>query len=438
MDGGGSREKTEKKMDERCKGRHPEECDAGALAHLLKCSLGTGILAMPHAFRNAGIVFGFVITVLIGVVCTHCVHILVKSSHILCRRQKIPSLTYAQTAELAFLSGPPSLQRFSSLSRIFASVMMALTYFCSLCVYLVFIATSIKQLADHYYQEGTPEEDTLNIRFYILMLAPFVYALGMITNLKFLVPFSAAANLLMMTGFAITLYYMLTDIPPVENLPYIATADEIPIFFSTVIFAMEGIGVVMPLENSMKNPSHFLGCPGVLNTSMAIVIFMYTLVGLAGYLKYGDDTAASITLNLPIGEVLAQAVKFLIAAAILLSYGLQVFIPVDIVWTSLQGLVPERWKYVALYCFRVIVVSATIAVAVVVPNLGPAISLVGAICFSTLGLLTPAVIETATCWEHDLGRWNWLLWKNLFIIIFSLVALITGTYTSIIEIITAY
>nr|CAD7393741.1 unnamed protein product [Timema cristinae] len=283
----------------------------------------------------------------------------VKSSHILCRRQKIPSLTYAQTAELAFLSGPPSLQRFSSLSRIFASVMMALTYFCSLCVYLVFVATSIKQLADHYYQEGTPEEDTLNIRFYILMLAPFVYALGMITNLKFLVPFSAAANLLMMTGFAITLYYMFKDIPPVENHPYIAAADEIPIFFSTVIFAMEGIGVVMPLENSMKNPSHFLGCPGVLNTSMTIVTFMYTLVGLAGYLKYGDDTAASITLNLPIR---------------------------------------------------------------------PAISLVGAICFSTLGLLSPAVIETATCWEHDLGRWNWLLWKNLLIIIFSLMALTTGTY----------
>nr|CAD7196254.1 unnamed protein product [Timema douglasi] len=351
VDGGGSREETEKKMDGRRKGRHPEEGmaltterststltlsdvnlgdfgsnDAGALAHLLKCSLGTGILAMPHAFRNAGIVFGFVITVLIGVVCTHCVHILVssqqfykesrpglrgsfcvascvKSSHILCRRQKIPSLTYAQTAELAFLSGPPSLQRFSSLSRIFASVMMALTYFCSLCVYLVFVATSIKQLADHYYQEGTPEEDTLNIRFYILMLAPFVYALGMITNLKFLVPFSAAANLLMMTGFAITLYYMFKDIPPVENYPYIAAADEIPIFFSTVIFAMEGIGVVMPLENSMKNPSHFLGCPGVLNTSMTIVTFMYTLVGLAGYLKYGNDTAASITLNLPIGEV---------------------------------------------------------------------------------------------------------------------------------------
>ncbi|CAG2067250.1 unnamed protein product, partial [Timema podura] len=61
---------------------HPNS-DAGALAHLLKCSLGTGILAMPHAFRNAGIVFGFVITVLIGVVCTHCVHILVSSSKVL-------------------------------------------------------------------------------------------------------------------------------------------------------------------------------------------------------------------------------------------------------------------------------------------------------------------------------------------------------------------
>lgn len=49
----------------------------GSLAHLLKSSLGTGILAMPAAFKNAGLLFGGVGTLVLGLVCTHSVHILV-------------------------------------------------------------------------------------------------------------------------------------------------------------------------------------------------------------------------------------------------------------------------------------------------------------------------------------------------------------------------
>jgi uncharacterized membrane protein len=76
-----------------------------------------------------------------------------------------------------------------------------------------------------------------------------------------------------------------------------------------------------------------------------------------------------------------------------------------------------------------------VAVAIAVPNLGPIISLVGALCFSTLGLFVPAVIETVTYWEYGLG---WRLWKNIFIILFALLALLTGSYASILEIITEY
>jgi proton-coupled amino acid transporter len=70
-----------------------------------------------------------------------------------------------------------------------------------------------------------------------------------------------------------------------------------------------------------------------------------------------------------------------------------------------------------------------------VPNLGPIISFVGAVCYSTLGLFCPAVIETVTYWDHGLG---WRLWKNIFIVAFALIALFTGGYASILEIIDEY
>jgi solute carrier family 36 (proton-coupled amino acid transporter) len=67
---------------------------------------------------------------------------------------------------------------------------------------------------------------------------------------------------------------------------------------STVIFAMEGIGVVMPIENKMAKPEHFLGCPGVLNIAMFVVVAMYASLGFFGYAKYGESAMGSITLNL--------------------------------------------------------------------------------------------------------------------------------------------
>lgn len=74
------------------------------------------------------------------------------------------------------------------------------------------------------------------------------------------------------------------------------------IFYSTVIFAMEGIGVVMPVENTMKKPQHFLGCPGVLNIAMLIVIVLYAIIGFFGYWCFGIKVKGSVTENLPVDE----------------------------------------------------------------------------------------------------------------------------------------
>lgn len=52
----------------------------------------------------------------------------------------------------------------------------------------------------------------------------------------------------------------------------------------------------------MQKPQHFLGCPSVLNVTMSIVVVLYAVMGIFGYLAYGEDAKASITLNLPTQE----------------------------------------------------------------------------------------------------------------------------------------
>lgn len=92
---------------------------------------------------------------------------------------------------------------------------------------------------------------------------------------------------------------MLQDLPKTSTVHGFSSWATLPLYFGTAIYAFEGIGVVLPLENNMKTPQDFGGPIGVLNTGMVIVACLYTSVGFFGYLKYGDHVKGSITLNLP-------------------------------------------------------------------------------------------------------------------------------------------
>ncbi|XP_054274645.1 proton-coupled amino acid transporter-like protein pathetic isoform X2 [Macrosteles quadrilineatus] len=407
---------------------HPTT-DTETLIHLLKGSLGTGILAMPAAFRNAGLFFGLFATFIIGIVCTYCIHILVKCAHKLCRRMKVPSLGFADVAEVAFLAGPPSIQKFATLSRFLVNLFLVVDLLGCCCVYIVFVAKNAKQVID------VNLETDIDLRLYMLALLPLLICMNLIRNLKYLAPFSMVANILIGTGMGITFYYIFQDLPPVTSQPKFSSMAQLPIFFGTAIFALEGIGVVMPLENNMKTPTHFIGCPGVLNTGMFFVVLLYSSVGFFGYLKYGDATEPSITLNLP-DNILAQSVKVMIAVAIFLTYSLQFYVPMEIIWKAVKH---RFTKHPALveYSIRIVLVIMTVLIAIMVPNLGPFISLVGAVCLSFLGLMFPSIVEIIVYWgsEEGLGKGNWILWKNLAVIMFGVVGFFTGSYTSILEII---
>jgi len=82
---------------------------------------------------------------------------------------------------------------------------------------------------------------------------------------------------------------LLLRLPRIPALGHILQCDRDPTICAQV----------MPLENNMKTPQHFIGCPSVLNIGMSIVVVLYSTVGLFGYLKYGSSTQGSITLNLP-------------------------------------------------------------------------------------------------------------------------------------------
>lgn len=79
--------------------------------------------------------------------------------------------------------------------------------------------------------------------------------------------------------------------------------------------------------------------------------------------------------------------------------------------------------------------TLTVMVAIALPQIGAFVSLIGAVCLSMLGLIMPPIIELVTYWEHEgLGRLNWRLWKNCFLICFGIIGFVLGAYVSIEEI----
>lgn len=71
--------------------------------------------------------------------------------------------------------------------------------------------------------------------------------------------------------------------------------------------------------------------------------------------------------------------------------------------------------------------------ACIIPNLGGIISLVGAVSSSALALIFPPIIEIVTFWPDGLGKYKWMLWKDLFILMFGLLGFVFGTYTSLLH-----
>lgn len=356
--------------------------DHDTLMHLLKASLGTGILAMPVAFSSAGTVVGIVATIFTAIVCTHCAYILVKAAHALYRRTNKTQMTFDQVAETAFATGPTWLRWFSKPSGYLITSSLWFTYFGTCAVYTVIIAANFNQVYEYYAGY------TINVKIAIAALLIPLILLAWVPNLKYLAPVSAVANVFMGVGLAITFYYLVTDAPAVSERPMAVDITRIPAFFSIVIFAMEAIGVVMPLENSMKTPQNFIGLCGVLNQGMGGVTLIYILLGFLGFVKYGEEAQGSITLNLPVEELPAQAVKILIALAVYCTFGLQFYVCVEIGWNAIKDSFTKRPMLVN-YVMRTVFVTGAVLLAIAVPTIAPFVGLIGAFCFSILGLIIP-------------------------------------------------
>ena len=142
----------------------------------------------------------------------------------------------------------------------------------------------------------------------ILLIPMILFCL--IKDLKILAPFSALANFFMIIGVIVILAELVTgEQKAFSELDMIAPVKNWSVFYSSAIYAFEGISLVLPVYSKMQTQEAFSPLTGILNTGMSLVAIMYFSVGFFGYVKYGHDAASSITLNLNIKNVSLQQQK---------------------------------------------------------------------------------------------------------------------------------
>ncbi|ELU12760.1 hypothetical protein CAPTEDRAFT_170430 [Capitella teleta] len=403
-----------------------------SLMNLLKGNVGTGILAIPLAIKNAGLWVGFIGLIFLAVICIHCMHLLVDASHRLCKRTGKSKLDYGEVAAETFRVRYGD--RAASLARTIINIFLCITQFGFCIVYILFIAENIRHIVSTHYPEAQ-----WALQSYQALLLIILIPYSLVRQLKYLAMFSLAANFLTFFGLVVILQCCFRNLQPVTSLPVFNTANGLALYFGTAIYAFEGIGVVLPIENKMKHPDRFAGWNGVLNTGMVIVAVLYLATGFYGYLSFGDDIKSSITLNLDTNNPLYLSVQVIFAVCIFLTFALQFYVPVLLIWPFFHQRLPSgNLRQYGERGMRIIFVLFCFVMAAVIPHLDLMISLVGAVSSSTLALIFPPILEILTLWPDELGRCKWRLVKDVLLIAFGVLGFLAGSFVSIYEIIKTF
>lgn len=397
-----------------------------AFIHMVKAMLGTGLLSLPLAFKHSGLWLGLILIVIICSVCLFCMRQVVFAAHFVCQRYGRDVVDYANVMRGVVEAGPSWINGHGYFFKQLVNVNMFCAQLGFCCVYFVFMADNLED----FFNRNTSIHLS-KAAWMALLLIP-ILSICSIRRLNVLAPFAFAANAVYICAVAIVLYFFFTNVKPSSNLPAVGNLSELPLFFGTVMFAFEGVAVIMPIENRMERPYFFIKWNGVLNSSCLVVLAIFAVTGFYGYLAVGDAVADTVTLNLP-DEPFYQGIKVLFVLCIMVSYPLQLYVPMERVEKWITRKIPVERQIAFIYMARYGMVLLTCAFAELIPHLALFISLIGAFSGASMALLFPPCIDLLVAYaKHELSTATWT--KDILLLCFAILGFTTGTYSSLAEI----
>ena len=269
----------------------------------------------------------------------------------------------------------------------------------------------------------------------VSVCVPPLIGLSLLRHMRELAYVAALADCMCILGLLVVLNidlsYMDYDHDDIEVL---GALSALPFFFGVTSYCFEGVGMVLLLENSMQNKRNFTP---ILVSTVVIVTTLYATFGICGYLAFGNDTNAIITLNFDDVGGLVTLVKVFLCLGLFFTYPVMLFPvfevlqPMLIRSNTLEDPMSSQKKEVVLRA-GIVLFTAVLAAGIPgkstacsrmcfivvdmhlsLPDFGRFISFIGSTCCSLLAFVLPALFHIRLFLDEPLTCTNRL--HNLFL-----------------------
>jgi solute carrier family 36 (proton-coupled amino acid transporter) len=291
----------------------------GAAIVLLKSFVGTGVLFLPRAYLNGGMLFSNLVLLFVAALSYYCFVLLVTTRlKVVGSFGDIGGILYGKW--LRFL--------------ILASVVISQIGF--VAAYIVFTSENLQAVI----LAVTDCKTLIPIRYLILMQMIIFLPFSLLRDINKLGVTALVADAFIVIGLAYLFYFdiLTLNLNGLADITLFNRSDW-TLFIGTAIFTFEGIGLIIPIQESMRHPEKF---PKVMFAVMIIITTLFITMGAVSYAAYGSKTETVVLLNLPQDNKMVNGVQFLYSLAILLSTPLQIFPAIKIME---NGLFTKSGKY---------------------------------------------------------------------------------------------
>ncbi|RMZ73837.1 amino acid transporter [Pyrenophora seminiperda CCB06] len=272
---------------------------------LLKAFIGTGIMFLPKAFKNGGMLFSSITMIMVSAITALCFELLLSA------RKRYGGGGYGDLGQIVV--GP----RFRAL--ILVSITLSQIGF--VCAGLIFTADNLASFLDAVSHVKEPLSTNALIGIQILVLIPMSF----IRNISKLGPAALLADVFILIGLTYIYWYDISWISQMGGLhPSVQLFNprDFTLTIGSAIFTFEGIGLILPIQSSMKQPEHF---SKLLYIVMLIITVIFTSVGVLCYGTFGEHVSVEVITNFPQSSKLVNAVQFLYSMAVLVGTPVQLF-----------------------------------------------------------------------------------------------------------------
>ncbi|KAI5963666.1 AVT4 [Candida pseudojiufengensis] len=304
--------------------------DKKAYFLLLKAFVGTGVLFLPKAFANGGLIFSISLLIFFAILSWWCYLILVITKN----KTKVSGF-----AEIGLKLYGPWLQKLILFSIVISQIGFVAAYIVFTSENLRAFVLNVLNLLD--ITDLNDLEFEFPIYWFILLQVIIVIPISLIRDITKLSISAVLANLFIMMGLVIIMYFINYEFIIMDNfkfgpnIEFFFNKEDFSLFIGTAIFAFEGIGLIIPIQESMIYPQNF---PKVLYKVMITITLMFIIIGTLGYLTFGSHIKTVILLNLPQDSILIIMTQFFYSLAILLSTPLQLFPAIRLIESKLFSL----------------------------------------------------------------------------------------------------